>query len=503
MGNQTSSVAVDRLPDLWVEGGFTDSPKAPRSTSFSGAVANNVRETSLASRPSSTTSGISSSTASTGVSSMNSYDADDDEDYSSDTLSAAGAGSKPPSGIVSINSESQTATFRHFSSPADMQNSREELRRRRSNRKSQLSLSDDGDGKMELKRRVSFQQRMRYDLVLDRTAGLNSMDKEGRPGKLTLITTSHFDQPDQQDDKSRLLDCPTEIYLEDVTERVEKYNKDVGRERIWVTADGTQLEGYIEVKLNLQHAIHVIRTPTASHNLLDGVDHKRASLQLVRLDAGTKTLLVSSDTTTGELIEQLVTVYRVVEDPEMFALFECDSAFPANSRRLDGEERPLLLSLIWGPNNSRSLVLQEAHPGGAALSRSHDWREVGAAALAASPASNPPSVPTTPEAETPTPSFGSATSSSSASSASSASSSSSPASKENRRSRRISRTGKTINWLAFSIPELNNFLSILEFEEERQIKKIESQYGKYKGTLIELLMHKQPSVPTEPFQTEI
>lgn len=422
MGAQLSNPSIDRLPNnLWLPGGGIESPVFRRRTS----------------KGTSDRSPLGSNSP---------VDDEYDPEYSKrSSLEIAS------DAVLALNDSAAPA--RRFSSPPAMQARRRAKQQLRVSSASQAE--DDSDFrenmKMELKRRVSFQQRMRYDLVLDRTAG------HGGRGRLTLITTSHFDRPGFSESpsvnkKNHLLACPTEINLQPVTERVDAYNHGVGRERMWVSADGTALEGYIEVQLSLKDPIHVVRQAPQQNQggMLDGVDHRRASLQLVRLDSGSKTLLVSSDTTTDGLIEQLVEAYNVVESPRMFALFECDLEMHGQNRRLDGEERPLLLTLIWGPNSSRCLLLQEAHPGGTAAGRSHDWREVrGDRELAERQESL-------------------------------------------KQARRKSRTGRTINWQAFSVPELNNFLSILDFEEERQVKKLEEKYLKYRHALLDLIVQKAP-----------
>ena len=91
-----------------------------------------------------------------------------------------------------------------------------------------------------------------------------------------------------------------------------------------------------------------------------------------------KALHVTSDTTTRDVIREILAKFRVADNPHKYALYERSDKTTADSvsdkktlgrirmRKMKGEERPLVLSLLWtkdGHSENKTLVLQENDPG--------------------------------------------------------------------------------------------------------------------------------------------
>ncbi|XP_065183286.1 uncharacterized protein LOC135814144 [Sycon ciliatum] len=331
----------------------------------------------------------------------------------------------------------------------------------------------------ESRRRVSVRARMHYDLVVDRTDTLRRGKSVNR-GRLTLITTRKaLLREDGQ--PPTLSDCAgnvEDIIVEDVTERVVNYNKESGRELMWVTIDGLALEGYIEVQLKLSNPIHVLHLGDNAMNQ----GPRRASLQVMYFANCHRTLLISSETTVNELIEQLIAAYRVVDEPGNFALHEARKGKRFIGRVLDGEERPLLLSLLWGANSNRGLELREVKH------------------------SVPPS-PTLQRMQPPATDSGIASAGSTHSTLDSPAVKSSLTLPEKKDSVKVvsspvvavkkKQSTSTINWIDFTLPELDNFLRMLQNEEERQRESIERRFEKKRAGLLKELAEMEESGSAE------
>ena len=339
---------------------------------------------------------------------------------------------------------------------------------RRGRRVIRRGRSEDSDGssssvteitRTETRRRVSFRARMHYDLVVDRTATIRRGrgGPASRNGKLTLITTRKVLQRGADGRPPSLSECVgnvEDIVVEDVMVRVNAYNANSGRELIWVTVDGTALEGYVDVQLKLNNPIHVLHLGESSQQQ----GPRKASLKVMYFANCHRTLLISSDTTVAEMIEQLIAAYRVVDQPVNFALHECRKGKQYVGRILDIEERPLLLSLLWGANSSKCMELREVK---------HAVR------MAPVPVSYPE--------------FGtdSGIASSAASTLASVRSGSLQIPPESEPEVESPKSTSTINWIDFTVPELNNFLKMLANEEERQKQMIESRFEKKRNDILE------------------
>ncbi|XP_076030544.1 uncharacterized protein LOC143018875 [Oratosquilla oratoria] len=150
-------------------------------------------------------------------------------------------------------------------------------------------------------------------------------------------------------------------------EWVAKYNASSQGLQITKEQDGS-FRGCIRVHLNLSRPINIVAgtRPPSIYDILqeDRTVEKTLTSFYMPRDA-VKAIHVTSKTTTGEVIVALLRKFKVVDNPQKFALYErtYDTAQSAKAklRRLGDQECPLVLALNWsaqGLSNKR-LVLQE------------------------------------------------------------------------------------------------------------------------------------------------
>merc|ERR1719244_664694 len=153
---------------------------------------------------------------------------------------------------------------------------------------------------------------------------------------------------------------------------------------VW-DSDSNCFKGYIRVDMNLARPINVIsgtRPPSIYNIMADDTVNDR-TLTTFYLPPGTeKALHITSQTTTQDVIRVLLKKFRVADNPHKYALYERQDemkrdSFPRSKslsrlkmRRLQEEEKPLMLAVLWGLTEQESgassatkFVLQENDPG--------------------------------------------------------------------------------------------------------------------------------------------
>ncbi|XP_048782081.1 ras association domain-containing protein 5 isoform X2 [Lagopus muta] len=199
--------------------------------------------------------------------------------------------------------------------------------------------------------------------------------------------------------------------VEEIKEKIEKYNAKVTNCLLMKLSDDGTYTGFIKVHLKLRRPVTVpagirpqsIYDALKEVNLAETTD-RRTSFYLP-LDA-IKQLHISSTTTVSEVIQGLLKKFMVVDNPQKFALFkEMRKDGQVLLQKLPLTEFPLYLRLLAGPDTDvLSFVLKENETG-------------------------------------------------------------------------------EVEWDAFSIPELQNFLMILDKEEKDKIQQVKRKYEKFKQRL--------------------
>lgn len=161
-------------------------------------------------------------------------------------------------------------------------------------------------------------------------------------------------------------------------------------------------------------------TLTSTESAKLGFSNKRTSRRLsFYLPKGTyKPLHVTSETTAKEVIEALLAKYSVTDNPKKYALYEKHEKREEGKekevvyRRLQGEDKPLVLLLGWEINNEKkTFALKEDDDG-------------------------------------------------------------------------------LIQWMNFELPELNNFLKILQMEEDESLAQIYQKFEQYRADLERAIKYK-------------
>ncbi|KAJ0068581.1 hypothetical protein NL108_009709 [Boleophthalmus pectinirostris] len=206
---------------------------------------------------------------------------------------------------------------------------------------------------------------------------------------------------------------------EEVRQRIEEYNSQVPENGMKLSSNGSY-HGFIKVRLRLSRPVTVQAVDGQNARLRAEGDteqclgsEKRTSFYLP-CDC-VKQLHISSLNTTREVIQGLLKMLTVLDNPCKFALYRQTHRDGQDLfQKLPLWERPLLLRLLAGPDTEAlSFVLKENETG-------------------------------------------------------------------------------EVEWHAFSVPELTNFLGILEKEESERVRVVEQKYAVYRKKLQEALQRHEP-----------
>ncbi|XP_033120040.1 ras association domain-containing protein 1-like isoform X1 [Anneissia japonica] len=165
--------------------------------------------------------------------------------------------------------------------------------------------------------------------------------------------------------------CSQSLTRSQLKDRIDHYNSNADGTAITLESDGCSFVGSVRVRLNLSRPISV---PTDSHmahchGAQEQYDHcedtTRARTSFFLPKNTVKALHITSETTAQEVIMLLLNKFKVIDNPQKFALFEKNDE-NGNSciRRLGDQECPLFLCLSWGGDNGRKrFLLQENETG--------------------------------------------------------------------------------------------------------------------------------------------
>ncbi|XP_006822469.1 ras association domain-containing protein 1-like [Saccoglossus kowalevskii] len=194
---------------------------------------------------------------------------------------------------------------------------------------------------------------------------------------------------------------PGNMTEDEVRRRVESYNSKSNGLVITMDENGDTFRGFVRVHMNLSRPINVMAgtRPASVFGVIDQQDLKSKKTSFFLPKGTVKLLHITSDTTSQEVIVALLNKFKIL-----------------TMRRLSDYERPLLLHLLWGPNNTnRKFVLQENETG-------------------------------------------------------------------------------DIMWEAFSIPELQNFLKILDREEKEHLIQVRKKYKVYQEKMKDVMKQNEASL---------
>ncbi|XP_039084138.1 ras association domain-containing protein 1 isoform X2 [Hyaena hyaena] len=225
-------------------------------------------------------------------------------------------------------------------------------------------------------------------------------------------------------------------------QKIKEYNSQINSNLFMSLNKDGSYTGFIKVQLKLVRPVSVpsSKKPPSLQDAQRGPGRgtavrRRTSFYLPK-DA-VKHLHVLSRTRAREVIEALLRKFLVVDDPRKFALFErAERHGQVYLRKLSDDEQPLRLRLLAGPSEKAlSFVLKE-NDSGEVPGEHLIWLpvfEVSSAALLCG---------------------------------------------AHLLYRSLSRfLAETIQWDAFSMPELHNFLRILQREEEEHLRQILQKYS--------------------------
>ncbi|CDW53157.1 RA and C1 1 domain containing protein [Trichuris trichiura] len=199
---------------------------------------------------------------------------------------------------------------------------------------------------------------------------------------------------------------------------IELYNRKAAGLAMTLAKDGFSFRGFVKLLINFTRPVSTVDLygEIVNSSFYDMVNEtaesssdsqpRRRTLTSFYLPRNcVKTLHITSDTTTHEMIVSLLKKFHIADNPRKFALYERDlDAGSTLQSKVPDDVCPLQITLLWGAETNKRFVLQENETG-------------------------------------------------------------------------------DIMWDSFEIPELCNFLTILEIEEQQYISKIRNYYKHYQRCL--------------------
>jgi len=199
----------------------------------------------------------------------------------------------------------------------------------------------------------------------------------------TLVDDEQFHTLQDVEDLDHDKTVPSLLSLppEQLNSFIQTYNSTLppGQETCWIE-EHNYFSGFIRVDMNLARPINVISgtRPPSIYNMMSEDTINDKTLTTFYLPPGTeKALHITSQTTTQDVIKVLLKKFRVADNPHKYALYERNDdyrqdSFPKSKslsrlklRRLNEDEKPLVLAILWGKNKdeTKKFVLQENDPG--------------------------------------------------------------------------------------------------------------------------------------------
>ncbi len=180
----------------------------------------------------------------------------------------------------------------------------------------------------------------------------SSSDEDNDDAYMTLKDVDHI-QMDHDDDHvgSKLPITSPEIFGESLTAVLDCYNSlaPPGQETV-LDEEGKLCRGFIRVEMNLSRPINVVSDaggPPSVYNLTKddtiGDEQQQRTLTTFYLPPSTvKALHVTTDTTTRDVVQSLLAKFRVADNPHKYALYEkslrgsCDFELEPETELADG-----------------------------------------------------------------------------------------------------------------------------------------------------------------------
>lgn len=215
--------------------------------------------------------------------------------------------------------------------------------------------------------------------------------------------------------------------------------------------DLSAFSGYIRVEMNLARPINVISgtRPPSIYNIMQEDTINDRTLTTFYLPPGTeKALHITSQTTTQDVIRVLLKKFRVADNPHKYALYERRDgdrreSFPRSKslsrlklRRMTETEKPLVKAILWGQHEDHEDGEGEKSRRSSSSSSGEEVRSVKFVLQENDPGE--------------------------------------------------------IQWDRFSLPELKNFLLILDREEAWYKRRIHEKYENIQDEMHKLLLEKRP-----------
>ncbi|XP_062520929.1 ras association domain-containing protein 1 homolog [Corticium candelabrum] len=160
---------------------------------------------------------------------------------------------------------------------------------------------------------------------------------------------------------------PAQVALDDVTLRIEEYNRLSSNGRITLSDNGTVFHGPIRVHLVLDHPIHVLAALRPAPSLKTAIPahssetYRRQRSQSFFIPSDTvKTLHVDSNTTAYDVIVTLLDQFKVSDSPAKFSLLDSLEDDLKGGQKLADDDKPLVVVMNWGAwETARHLCLVE------------------------------------------------------------------------------------------------------------------------------------------------
>ncbi|KAI2659232.1 Ras association domain-containing protein 5 [Labeo rohita] len=218
---------------------------------------------------------------------------------------------------------------------------------------------------------------------------------------------------------------PTSLTEEEIKAKIDDYNSKVTENGMKLSPDGTYT-GFIKVHLKLRRPVTVFSGDGRSPGPCSSSESSDIRTSFYLPSDAVKQLHISSTTTVREVIQGLLKKFMVQDNPRKFALCRQTRRDSQDLfQKLPLSECPLYLRLLAGPDlENLSFVLKENETGEV----EEDWMMM-----------------------------------------------------------RLDQCGALAVWHAFSVPELQNFLIILEKEEKERVRQVEQRYAAYKEKLLQAL----------------
>ncbi|XP_074605091.1 ras association domain-containing protein 1-like [Brevipalpus obovatus] len=150
--------------------------------------------------------------------------------------------------------------------------------------------------------------------------------------------------------------------IEEYNERLKKRGSGLG---LTLLPDGQTFRGFLRVHLNLSRPISVVagtRPPSIYDIINDEEPQSRRTLTSFYMPRNTvKNFHVNSDYTSLDVIKAMLKKFKVVDNPQKFALYRRypDENGESTLKRIGDLEYPLRIALDWCDWEERQIVMQE------------------------------------------------------------------------------------------------------------------------------------------------